>query len=138
MANYEKMVVALLDPSNISKAGLASSPYVLRKIIAADPKIRTLISAGERIIPLIQNEVSKEDQLDGITLAAFAFIVESVRAEAAPEIFGKVFRKKVEDPDPFFVHFAAHAIRSGLRLPVKPLEMHYSRSELIETQNQIS
>ncbi|MCD4708623.1 MAG: hypothetical protein K8S62_12895 [Candidatus Sabulitectum sp.] len=85
-----------------------------------------MISAGERIIPLIQDEVSKADQLDGITLAAFAFIVESVRAEAAPEIFRKVFRKKVEDPDPFFVHFAAHAIRSGLRLPVKPLEMHYS------------
>ncbi len=135
MANLEKDVATLRDPSSIKKAGLASSPYVLRKILAADPLIRRLIAAGEKVVPLIAEETRKRGKLDEVTLSAFVFIVESVKVEAAPEIFGALFRKAVENPGPFFVHFAAHAIRSALHLPIKPLTVAYSRAELAETQN---
>jgi hypothetical protein len=137
MPGLREDLVALHDPANIRKAALASSPYVLRKILAADPRIRRLIRAGEKVIPLIAEEMRKAERLDEITLAALAFVIESVKAEAAPEILGTRFRKSVEKPDTFFVHFAAHAIRSSLRLPIRPLEMHYSPAELIETRNKL-
>ncbi len=135
MANPMKDITTLRDPSSIKKAQLASSPYVLRKIFAADPIIQRLITAGEKVVPLILEEIRKAERLDEITLAAFAFIVENVNARTAPEILGALFRKSMEKPGPFFVHFAAHAIRSGLQLPIKPLKIHYSRAELIETQH---
>jgi hypothetical protein len=66
------------------------------------------------------------------------FIVENVNAEAAPLIFGDLFRMSVEKPtNPFFVYFATHAIRSGLRLPIKPLEIVYTTAELIETRDKL-
>lgn len=137
MPNLQKDLTILHDPASIKKAALASSPYVLRKIIAADPIVKRLIAAREKIIPLITEEIRKSGRLDEITLSAFAFIVESVKVEDAPRILGGIFRKSLEKPSPFFVHFAAHAIRSGLRLPIKPLEIVYSEAELIETQNMI-
>ena len=135
MANLQKDITALHDPGKIKDAGLASSPYVLRKVFAADPIIRRLITAGEEVMPLISKEMRKSGRLHEITLAAFAFVVENVNAEAAPQILGVLFRKPMEKPGPFFVHFAAHAIRSGLRLPIKPLEITYSHAELTETKN---
>jgi hypothetical protein len=133
-----KDLITLRDPASIKKAQLASSPYVLRKIFAADPTIQRLITAGEKIVPLILEEIRKGERLDEITLAAFAFIVENVKAEAAPQVLGTLFRKSVTKPGPFFVHFAAHAIRSGLRLPIKPLELVYSPAELTETLNMLA
>jgi len=137
MANFQKDLTTLRDPASIKKADLASSPYVLRKIFASDPTIRRLIAAGEKIVPLILEETRKAERLDEITLAAFVFIVENVNVGAAPEIFGALFRKSVAKPGPFFVHFAAHAIRSGFRLSIKPLEIVYSHAELIETQKML-
>jgi hypothetical protein len=137
MDNLMKDLATLRDPSSIKKAQLASSPYVLRKIFAADPIIRRLIAAGEDVVPLIVEEIRKAKNLDEITLSAFVFIVERVKVEAAPEVFGALFKKAVENPGPFFVHSAAHAIRSGLRLPIKPLRVVYSQGELIETQNRL-
>ena len=135
MADLKKDLTTLKAPSNIRNAFMASSPYFLRKVFAVNPAIRRLIAAGEKVIPLIAEETRKAKGLDEITLSAFAFIVENVKAEAAPQIFGALFQKSVESPGPFFVHFAAHAIRSARRLPIKPLKMVYSRAELIETQN---
>lgn len=137
MANLLKDITTLRDPSSIKNAQLASSAYVLRKIFAADPTIQRLIAAGEKIVPLILEEIQKAERLDEITLAAFVFIVENVNVGAVPKIFGSLFRKSVEKHGPFFVHFAAHAIRSGLGLPIKPLEIVYSHAELIETQNML-
>jgi len=137
MANLMKDIATLRDPSSIKKAQLASSPYVLRKIFAADPIIRRLIAAREKVVPLIVEETRRAGDLDEITLSAFAFIVESVAVEAAPGIFKALFRKAVENPGPFFVYFAAHAIRTGLHLPIKPLSMVYSRAELSETQSML-
>ena len=137
MANLQKDVATLRDPSSIKKAGLASSPYVLRKILAADPLIRRLIAAGEKVVPLIAEETRKRGKLDEVTLSAFVFIVESAKVEAVPEIFGALFRKAVANPGPFFVHFAAHAMRSHFHLPIKPLRIVYSRAELTETQTML-
>jgi hypothetical protein len=138
MANLLKDLTTLRNPANIKEAGFASSPYVLRKVFAADPIIKRLIAAGEKAIPLIAEEMRRSGRLDEITLAAFAFIVENVNAKTAPRILGPLFNKSVDKPGPFFVHFAAHAIRSGLRKPIKPLEIVYSHAELIETQNMLA
>ena len=137
MANFQKDVATLRDPSSIKKAGLASSPYVLRKILAADPLIRRLIAAGEKVVPLIAEETRKRGKLDEVTLSAFVFIVESIKVEAVPDIFGALFQKAVANPGPFFVHFAAHAMRSHFHLPIKPLRIVYSRAELTETQTML-
>jgi hypothetical protein len=137
MPDLKADIAALKNPSNITKASLANSPYVLRKIFKADPKIRRLIAAGEKVVPFIIEETREARVLDEITLSAFAYIIENVKVETAPQIFGARFRKAVENPGPFFVHFAAHAMRSSLHLPIKPLKMVYSREELVETQNKL-
>ena len=125
---------ALCDPVQIKNAYLASSPYVLRKAFAAEPKIRRLVAAGERVLPLIDEELQRAESLDEITLAALAYLVHSIKAEVAPQMLGERFQASVDTPGPFFIHFAAHAIRAGLHLPIKPLKVVYSRAELIETQ----
>ncbi len=135
MADPKKDITTLRDSSSIKKAQLASSPYVLRKIFAVDPIIQRVIAAGKEVIPIIAEETSKSKHLDEITLSAFAFIIENVNAKTAPEVLGSLFLKSLEKPGPFFVHFAAHAIRSAFQLPIKPLEVVYSRAELIETQD---
>lgn len=137
MADFKKDLAILRDPAMIKKVGLASSPYVLRKIFAADPTIRRLIAGGETVIPLIAEEMRKPEQMEEISLAALAFVVESVKVEAAPQVLGPLFRESVKKPGLFFVHFAAHAIRSSLRLPIKPLEIIYTQAELIETRNML-
>jgi len=137
MNDMREDISTILDPAKIKNAHLASSPYVLRKAFKADPTIRRLIENGEKVISLIAEETKKGERLNEITLSAFAFIVESVKPEVAAEIFGDLFREFVKKPGPYFVHFAAHAIRSGLKLPVKTLEIVYSREELIETQNKL-
>lgn len=134
MSEYLNDIRILHEPSGIKNVQLASSPYVLRKIFAEDPVIRKLIEGGEKVVPLIMEETRKGAPAAEITLAAYAFIIENIKPEAAPEILGPIFKKTMKDPGPYFVHFAAHAIRSGRRMPVKPLEMVYSRAELIETQ----
>lgn len=133
MADVRKDVETVSDPLKIKKALLASSPYVLRKVFAGDPTIMRLVSAREQALSYIAEKMKDDARLSEITLAAFAYIVESVDASSAPKIFAKRFRKAVEAPGPFFVHFAAHAIRVGMKRPVKPLEMVYSRAELLET-----
>jgi hypothetical protein len=135
MPDLEKQLKALRDPINIKNANLASSAYVLRKAFAADPQIRELIAAKDRVVPFVGEEMRASEPLDDITLAALAYIIESVKPDAAPEILGAQFKKSVEDPGPFFVYFAAHAIRSGLKRSIKGIQMDYSRVELLETRD---
>jgi hypothetical protein len=135
MADLREELSALRNPVNIKNARLASSAYVLRKAFTADPRIRELIAAKDPVVPLIAEQMRAPEGLDEITLAALSFIIENVKPDAAPGIFATQFRKSVEDPGPFFVYFAAHAIRSGLRRPVKSAQMDYSRAELLETRD---
>jgi hypothetical protein len=126
----------LRDPANIKGAGLASSPYVLRKSFAADLTIHRLIAAGQRVLPLVKERLASSSNGE-ITLAALAYIVGNVDPKAAAEILGPRFRASVKSPGPFFVHFAAHEIRRGMDLPVDPLKMVYSRGELVETSERL-
>ena len=133
MARLKEELRRLRDPANINNAGLASSPYVLRKVFAADPRIRRIIGFGEKTLPLVSQELRGKGKLSEISLAAFAFIIENIDSNAAADILGPEFRKKLEKPGPFFVHFAAHALRTGYRMPLKPMEMVYTTPELAET-----
>jgi hypothetical protein len=133
MARLKEEIRKLRDPTNINNAGLASSPYVLRKVFAADPRIRRIIGFGEKTLPLVAQELREKGKLSEISLAAFAFIIENIDPNAAADILGPEFRKKLEKPGPFFVHFAAHVLRTGYRMPLKPMEMVYTAPELAET-----
>lgn len=137
MAELRKDIASLREPGGIPKAELASSPYVLRKIIAADPAVQRVIAAGEKALPILTEEIRKTDAENEYALAAFAYIVENIKPQASAEVLGPAFRLSIKKPGPFFVHFAAHAIRSASHLPVKPLQMTYSESELNEAQRQL-
>lgn len=137
MADLKKDITAIKNPDNIKNSGLASSPYVLRKVFTTDPIIQRLIRAGDKVIPLINAEMRSSRNLKDITLAAFAYIIEKVQVQEAPQILKTYYPRAVEKPGPFFVHFATHAIRSGLKMPVKPLEIVYSRVEMNETQSRL-
>jgi hypothetical protein len=136
MADLKKDIIALQTPSNIQKSGLASSPYVLRKVFTMDPTIQRTIRAGEKAVPLIAEELKKWKKLDDITLAAYAYIIENVRPLASPEMFGAML-KTLEQKGGFFVHFATHAIRSGLGMQIQPLKMSFTQAEIIETKNKL-
>ncbi len=133
MAGLKEELRKLRDPANIKYAGLASSPYVLRKVFAADRRIRRIIEHGAKALPEVEQVLRERGKLSETSLAAFAFIVENIDPNAAPSILGPVFRKKLEKPGPFFVHFAAHALRTGYRMPIKPMTMIYTAPELAET-----
>lgn len=135
MADLRKDIVSLREPGGIKNAELASSPYVLRKIIAADPGVQRVIAAGDKALPIIADEIRSTD--NEYALAAFAYVVENIQPQAAADILGSAFKLSIKKPGPFFVHFAAHAIRAGSHLPVKPLQMVYSESELNEAQRQL-
>ena len=53
MAQLKEEIRLLRDPANIEHAGLASSPYVLRKVFAADRRVRRIIENGEKALPLV-------------------------------------------------------------------------------------
>ncbi len=136
MADLRADLARLRDPANIRGAELASSPYVLRKVFAADPTIKRLIAAGDRVLPLARAELASESASD-ITLAALAYIVGNIRPAEAPEILGPRFKTSMREPGPFFVNLAAHEIRRGMRLPVDPRKVVYSRGELVETSERL-
>ena len=126
MPNVNKQLAAINAPDFKERAMLASSPYVLSKIFAADPAIRRLLEAGDESLPAIAKAVAQQDGADDeITMAAYAYIVANVKPQAAPEILGPAYERALAEPGPFFVHFAAHAIRAGTNMPIKPLEIAY-------------
>lgn len=138
MPDLKTDITALRDPNNIKKAGMASSPYVLRRIFATDPMIQRLIKGGKNTLPLIKEEMSGSKSYSEITMAALAYIVEKIDASAAPEILKAAYTKAQEKPaGPFFVHMAAHAIRTGLKMPTKSKDIVYSKEELTETRRKL-
>ena len=100
MAGLKEELRKLRDPANIKYAGLASSPYVLRKVFAADRRIRRIIEHGAKALPEVEQVLRERGKLSETSLAAFAFIVENIDPNAAPSILGPVFRKKLEKPGP--------------------------------------
>ena len=84
MPSLKQELDALCEPANIRNAGLASSPYVLRKVFATDRRILRVIERGRTALPAIEEILSGRRKLPEISLAAFAFIVESIQPSAAP------------------------------------------------------
>ena len=137
MAGLKEDLSNLKDPNKIKNAMLSSSPYVLRKAFIRDPGINRLIRAHEKVVPLIEEELRRPDKMNEITLAAYAYILENVKPDAAAKILGPLYHKMVAQPGPFFVNFATHTLRTGMHMPVKPLKMDYSHAEMMETQSKL-
>ncbi len=133
MPGYLKDIERLKNPENIHEAIYASSPYVLMKAFEQDPTVKRVIKAGSKIVPVILEEIEKNGlNLHEITLSCFAYILQKVDIESAVQCLEKPFSLAIEKPGPFFVHMAAHTLRQGFKLTIKPLEVVYSRTELLE------
>jgi hypothetical protein len=133
MYDYGEDIERIKNPEHIREAVYASSPYVLMRAFENDLTVQRLINAGQEVVPLIAKELENTGlELPEITLACFAYILQRVDLESAVRILKPSFAQATEKPGPFFVHFAAHAIRQDRELPIKPLEMVYSEAELFE------
>lgn len=134
MVDYRKEIEKIKNPENIHEAVYANSPYVLMKAFEKDQTVSRLIRAGAKVVPLISEELEKNGlELPEITLACFAYTLQKINIESAIKILKPLFAKAVERRGPFFVNFAAHSLRQAVKLPIKPLEMAYTRAELLET-----
>lgn len=133
MPSYVKDIERLKNPANIREAIYASSPYVLMNAFEQDATIQRFIRAGRKIVPVIHEEIEKNGlNLHEITLSCFAYILQKVDVASAVKCLEKPFTRAIEKPGPFFVHVAAHTLRKGFKLTVKPFEAVYSRAELLE------
>jgi len=134
MPNYQKDIKKLKNPENIQEALYASSPYVLIKAFQHDPTVKRLIKSGSRVIPYILKEIEKNGlKLHEITLSCYAYILQNTDRESTVKGLEKPFSLALQNPGPFFVHIAAHALRQCYKLSIKPLKVVYSQAELQET-----
>jgi len=129
-----KDVKRLQKPKDIRAALYASSAYVLRKAFQKDPIVQRLIKTGRNAAPSIEKEIrAKGLKLTDITLASYAYILQIVDREAALRALLLLFARSLRKPSgPFFVQFAAHALRQITGLPLK-LQLYYTDAELQET-----
>lgn len=135
MTSYQDDIKKLKDPDNIKEAGFASSPYVLRKAFERDPVVQRVIKGRQKVAPLLIAELKQNGrELDEITLACFTYILEKVDPTAISDVLTPLFEAAVDSPGPFFVHFAAHAMRQHmLNLPTEPAGTTYPQAELVQT-----
>jgi hypothetical protein len=138
MPDYRNEIERIKNPENIHEAVYASGPYTLMRAFENDPTVGSLIEGGREVIPLIAEQLKESGlNLNKITLSCFAFILQKVDLDAAVEILTPLFVQAMQTPDPFFVHFAAHTLRQGVNLPVKPSDPLHSRDELQETLERV-
>lgn len=125
----------LLDPKNIFEAQYASSPYVLRKCFAMDNRVRTIIAMGDPVIPFIGKMLNANfiAGTNDITLSCIIYILYSLDRDASRKILREAYREIVKRDDAFSIHFATHALRSFLGLPVKKEEIVYGKPQVDET-----
>ncbi|UCE16676.1 MAG: hypothetical protein JSV12_03470 [Candidatus Bathyarchaeota archaeon] len=134
MYDYKKDIEMIKNPENIREAVYASSPCGLMIAFENDLIVQRLINAGQEVVPLITEELEKTGlELPEITLACFAYILQKLNLTSAAKTLKPLFVRAVEKPGPFFVHFAAHALRQATKLQTKPLGMTYTRTELLES-----
>jgi hypothetical protein len=90
------------------------------------------------VVPLIERELKRGGmRLDEITRSCYAYILERLNIDVASKILTPLFIRAMKTPDPFFVHFAARALRLKNRLPIKPMDPLQSRAELLETLDRV-
>ena len=138
MADYRKDVARLKKPENIKEAMYANGPYTLMKAFEADSTVNRLIKGGGEVVPLIAAELKRNGmKLHEITRSCYAYILQQIDLETSAKILKPYFVLAMKKPDPFFVHFAAHALRQKFRLPVKPADPLHSRAELLDTLDRL-
>lgn len=134
MISYSKEIERIKNPKNIHEAVYASSPHSLKKIFEKDLIVSRLIDGGKDVVPLIAKELENKGlKLPEITLACFAYILLKVDPDSAAKILQPLFAKAIEKPGPFFINFAAHALRLVVKLPTKLLGTAHTKNELLET-----
>ncbi|MFC1855908.1 hypothetical protein ACFL2A_05145 [Thermodesulfobacteriota bacterium] len=134
MPDYSNAIKKIRNPENIHEAMYASGPYTLMKAFQNDTTVKQLIKGGENTASLIAKELEKGGmELNEISRSCYAFILQNIDLGAAAKILKPMFIKAMKAPDPFFVHFAAHALRQHLKLPSKPSDPLHTRGELLET-----
>lgn len=138
MSEIREELEKIKNPQNIYGALYASGPYTLMKFFKRDSTVNQIIEAGTEVVPLIAEELEKKGwKLNKITLSCYAYILQKVDLKSAVRILKPFFHRAVDNPDPFFVYFIAHALRQSLKLRVNPKDPLYSRGELLETLEMI-
>jgi hypothetical protein len=138
MADYRKDVARLKKPENIKEAIYASGPYTLMRAFEMDQTVKRLIKGGDEVVPLIAAELKKNGlRLHEITRACYAYILQKIDLETAVKLLKPLYVRAMKKPDPFFVHFAAHALRRKLGQTVTLSDPKYTRIQLFETLDRI-
>ncbi len=134
MNEWTKDLRNIHDPKNIKEALYASGPSVLQRAFEKDPGVTRLLRAGSKVAPAISAELEKEGlKLNPITLACFAYILQRTDPALAAKVLGPLFLKSLQQPDPYFMYFAAHALRPQMNLPSRPDDPDYTFEQLQET-----
>ncbi len=134
MEDISQDIESLHDPRNIREALCASGPSVLWGVFEDDPTVKRLLRAGSKAVPLIAAELEKRGlDLHPITASCFAYILQKTDAALAGRILGPLFLRALKRPDPFFMYFAAHALRQDMKLPFRPGDPEYTFGQLQET-----
>lgn len=138
MEEIHKNIEKIKNPENIDEAIYASGPNSLMKAFKKDLTVNSLIKGGPETFSIISREIEKNGlELDKITLSCFAFILQKIDLDSAVKVLKPIFIEAMKNPDPFFVNFAAHVLRQGLKLSVNLSDPLYSRGELLETFEKI-
>jgi hypothetical protein len=133
VADYSRDVEKIKNPENIRDALAASSSYVLLKAFDNDETVRRLIRGGREVAPLISREIEQNaPQLDEITLACFAYILQKTDADAAVRVLAPLFAQSIAEPRVLFTDVAAHGLRQIAGLPTR-LNASYSKAEWQDT-----
>jgi hypothetical protein len=132
--NLQKEIEILKDPKKINEALYANSPRVLTFVFDRDPHVRSVISAGQKAVPLIARELEEHGkELNEITFSCFTYILEKIDARAAAKILQPLVPKVIDRPGFFIPTFITHALRQGHRLSLKERRFFYTPTELRET-----
>ena len=134
MVGYSRDVEKIKNPRNITEAMHANSAYTLMKAFENDETVRHLVQAGRQVAPVITAEIEKTGlDLDDITLACYAYILGKVDPAFAARVLKPLLARTIDERRLFFTDVAAHVLRESARLPTRPQEMAYTKSELLET-----
>ena len=139
-ASIKKDIAWIKNPNNIVDATYASSAYVLRLAMDRDPTVQRLLKSGKKTHEAIENELKKNSgKLDEMTLACFAYLIENAEQKRVIRCLKGLYKQAVKDPGPFFVQFAAHALRKAIHLTTirVPKDMEYTRGEQLDISEKL-
>lgn len=135
MSDFRKDIETVKNPGNIKEALYASGPGNLTRVFDKDPTVQRLVRGGAEVVPLISAAIRESGfKLHNITLSCFAYILQKTDPTTAAAVLKPLFMQAMKKPDPFFIYFAAHAVRQNLKLSFRPGDPEYSYGELHETR----